>query len=68
MNQDQLNKKLAAFRAELDARGEPISDYCRRMGLDYDAMHAVLKGRAKGKRGEAHRVFVALGLKPSSAA
>lgn len=68
MNQDQLNKKLAAFRAELDARGEPISDYCRRMGLDYDAMHAVLKGRSKGKRGEAHRVFVALGLKPSSAA
>ncbi|MBG7114705.1 DNA-binding protein [Pseudomonas aeruginosa] len=66
MAQDQVTRRIAAFRAELEARGEPISDYCRRMGLDYDAMHAVLKGRSKGKRGEAHKVFVALGLKPGN--
>lgn len=63
MTQEQIDKKIAAFRAELDARGETISDYCRRKGLDYDAMFSVLRGRSKGKRGNAHKVFVALGLK-----
>jgi gp16 family phage-associated protein len=67
MNQAQINKKIAAFRADLDARGETISDFCRSKGLDYDAMNMVLRGRSKGKRGEAHKVFVALGLKSGRA-
>ncbi|OIP06958.1 MAG: hypothetical protein AUK53_11800 [Betaproteobacteria bacterium CG2_30_59_46] len=68
MTKDQLERKIAAFRAELDARGESVSDYCRRKGLDYDAMFMVLRGRSKGKRGEAHKVFVALGLKTNRTA
>lgn len=63
MTQAQIDKKIAAFRADLDARGETVSEFCRRKGLDYDAMFAVLRGRSKGKRGEAHKVFVALGIK-----
>lgn len=68
MTQDQIDRKIAVFRADLDARGESLSDYCRRKGLDYDAMFMVLRGRSKGKRGKAHQVFVALGLKPNRAA
>ncbi len=68
MTKDQLDRKIAAFRADLDARGESVSDYCRRKGLNYDAMFMVLRGRSKGKRGEAHKVFVALGLKANRTA
>ena len=66
----QIQTKIAAFRAELEARGETIQEFCKRKNLNYDATFAVLRGRSKGKRGEAHRVYVALGLKatPQSAA
>jgi gp16 family phage-associated protein len=57
------SQKIAKFRADCEARGESIQAFCKRHDLDYDAMHTVLRGRAKGKRGEAHKVFVALGLK-----
>jgi gp16 family phage-associated protein len=59
----QTQTKIDAFRAELEARGETVAEFCKRQRLDYDAMYAVLRGRSKGKRGEAHRVYVALGLK-----
>lgn len=55
--------KIQAFRDELDAQGKPVSEWARERGLSYDAVTMVLKGRAKGRRGEAHRVFVAIGLK-----
>lgn len=62
---NHIHTKVAAFRAELEARGETIADYCRRQGLDYEAMHRVLRGRSQGRRGKSHQVFVALGLKTS---
>jgi gp16 family phage-associated protein len=68
MTKDQFNKKIATFRANLDARGETIQEFCKRNELDYDATLSVLRGRAKGKRGQTHRVFVALGLKPAPSA
>lgn len=68
MTNDQFNKKIAAFRADLDARGESIQSFCKRKNLDYDATLSVLRGRAKGKRGQSHQVFVALGLKTGSSA
>lgn len=68
MTQDQIARKIAAFRADLEARGESISDFCRRKGLDYYATHMVLSGRSTGKRGKAHKAAVALGLKSGRAA
>jgi gp16 family phage-associated protein len=59
----QIQQKLAAFREDCEARGESIQAFCQRKGLDYDAMYMTLRGRAKGKRGKSHAVFVALGLK-----
>lgn len=63
MTQAEIKKKIAAFRADLDARGESVQDFCTRNNLDYQAMFYVLRGVSKGKRGESHRVHVALGLK-----
>jgi len=63
MNDPHILQKIAAWRADLDSRGETVADYCRRYGLDYNAMYDVLRGRAKGRRGNAHKIYVALGLK-----
>lgn len=64
MTPEQL-AKINAFRAERLARGETISGWCAAKGLSYDATMMVLRGRAKGARGEAHNIMVALGLKPA---
>lgn len=58
-----ISEKINAFKAQCAARGETIADYCRRNGLDYEAMLQVLRGRSKGRHGKAHQIFVALGLK-----
>lgn len=50
-------------RAQLDARGESISEFARRNGLKPQAVFKVLYGYQKGRRGAAHRAAVALGLK-----
>jgi len=63
MIEQKTLQKIAAWRADLDARGETVADFCRRKGLDYNAMYEVLRGRSKGRRGQAHKVFIALGLK-----
>lgn len=68
MTKDQFNEKIAAFRADLEARGETVQEFCKRKELDYDATFSVLRGRTKGTRGESHRVFVALGLKAAPSA
>jgi len=65
MNDPETLQKIAAFKQDLIDRGETVADFCRRTGLDYDAMFAVLRGRAKGRRGNIHKVYVALGLKRS---
>lgn len=64
MTPEQL-KKVEAFRAERIAKGETILDWCKQKGISYDSTMMVLRGRARGRRGEAHRAMVALGLKPS---
>jgi len=59
-------QKIAAFLADLKARGETLSDFCRKRGLDIDAAYMVAKGRTKGRFGKAHQIYVAMGLKPGA--
>jgi len=63
MTDPQTLQKIAAFKQDLIARGETLADYCRKHALDYEAALAVVKGRAKGRHGKVHQVYVALGLK-----
>ena len=50
-------------KAELEARGISASEWARKNGFPPLAVHQVLNGFAKGKRGQAHRIAVALGIK-----
>lgn len=56
-------KTPAQVRDEFTAAGVSISEWARAHGFQRMTVVDVLRGTRKGKRGEAHRVAVALGLK-----
>jgi gp16 family phage-associated protein len=47
----------------MDEAGISLAEWARAHGLSYDVARGVLSGRIKAKRGQAHRIAVALGLK-----
>lgn len=50
-------------RADLDRRGISIAEFSRKHGLNKNLVSDLLNGRIKGRRGEAHRAAVLLGVK-----
>lgn len=52
---------LAAF----EAQGLSVTEWAAAHGFRREDVYAVLGGRTRGRRGKAHRISVALGIKPS---
>ncbi len=50
-------------RADLDRRGLGVTAWARQHGVQARTVYDVLAGKCKGRRGEAHKVAVLLGLK-----
>jgi gp16 family phage-associated protein len=50
-------------RADFERKGIAISDWARENGVSAVSVHHLLSGRTVGRRGQAHRVAVLLGLK-----
>lgn len=50
-------------RAALDRKGMSIAEFCRVHSLNKNLVSDLLNGRRKGRRGEAHRAAVLLGIK-----
>ncbi|MGJ7513816.1 DNA-binding protein [Pseudomonas baetica] len=55
-------------RADLDRRGKSIAEFSREHGLNKNLVSDLLNGRKKGRRGEAHRAAVLLGIKDGEVA
>lgn len=53
----------AEARARLDERGESISRWSTKLGINPNTTSDLLNKRKKGVRGEAHKAAVLLGLK-----
>lgn len=53
----------AQAREALDRQGKSIAEFARQHDLDEPTVYQVLSGRKKGRRGEAHRAAVLLGIK-----
>ena len=47
----------------LEHQGKSVQEFAREHGVDPATTYQVLAGRKKGKRGEAHKVAVLLGMK-----
>lgn len=56
-------KTAEQVRANLDRRGKTIRDWAREHDLSEKIVYGVLRGRFKGRRGQAHKAAVLLGLK-----
>ena len=52
-----------AIRENLSRIGKTPGDVARELGVDRATVDGVLSGRLQGKRGDAHKVAVALGIK-----
>lgn len=61
--EDEPLDKRTLFKQQLIAQGKTITSWAKENGFEYPVVVQVLNGANKGKRGEAHRVAVALGLK-----
>lgn len=56
-------RTAAQAKAWLDHQGKSVQEFAREHGVDPATTYQVLAGRKKGKRGEAHKVAVLLGMK-----
>lgn len=53
----------AQAKAWLESQGKSVKEFAEENGLDPATTYQVLAGTKKGRRGEAHRAAVALGIK-----
>lgn len=50
-------------RAEIERRGKTIREVAKEIGVNERIVYELLRGRFKGRRGQAHKAAVLLGLK-----
>lgn len=50
-------------KQNFNQNGVTFSDWAKSRGFDRNKVYMVLNGANKGKRGEGHRIAVALGIK-----
>ena len=62
---DMMTHQAKCERAKraFEARGVSVADWARQHGFSVQCVYGVLNGRTVGKRGEAHKVAVALRIK-----
>ncbi len=56
-------RTAAQAKAWLDQQGKSVQEFARETSIDPATTYQVLAGRKKGRRGEAHKVAVLLGMK-----
>ncbi|WP_300720168.1 DNA-binding protein [Pseudomonas sp.] len=56
-------RTAAQAKAWLEHQGKSVQAFAREHGVDPATTYQVLAGRKKGKRGEAHKIAVLLGMK-----
>lgn len=61
-------KKRQEIKRWFEDNGVSLTDWAAERGFRRNQVYDVLNGRAAGRRGAAHRIAVALGLKPSAGA
>lgn len=58
---------IETVRRHFYESGTTVTDWARERGFDRSLVYSVLNGRCLARRGESHRIAVALGLKPAGA-
>ena len=58
-----VNKTATEVKAELERKGMSVTQWSESNDIQPFTVYQLLTGKSKGKRGEAHRAAVLLGLK-----
>lgn len=53
-------------KLKFERTGTTVTEWALKHGFKREHVYAVLSGRTVGRRGQAHHIAVALGLKPQS--
>ncbi|WP_069206277.1 DNA-binding protein [Sphingomonas panacis] len=64
---EALKERALVARARFEASGTNISQWARERGFSVSLVQSVLSGNRACRRGESHKIAVALGLKPTVA-
>lgn len=56
-------RTIEEVKQDLDRRGKSVREWAREHGISESIVYALLHGRFKGRRGQAHKAAVLLGLK-----
>jgi gp16 family phage-associated protein len=56
---------LEQVRSRFFYSGESVAGWARTHGFDLQLTYSVLSGRLRARRGKAHEIAIALGLKPA---
>ena len=65
---EQLRVRAAAVREQFVASGTNVSEWARERDLSLKLVHQILRGERRCRRGESHRIAVALGIKDEALA
>lgn len=65
MSQDLVKREAA--KQWFEEHGVSVADWAAANGFSPNHVYAVLNGRTRGRRGTAHRIAVALGIKATPA-
>ena len=60
---DRRVKTRQEVLADFEARGKTVTDWAVAHGYRRESVYAVLSGRTRGRRGAAHQIALALGIK-----
>jgi gp16 family phage-associated protein len=60
-------KTIEQFMAELEAEGKTVVQWAEEHDFPLWAVYRVTSGGNKGRRGRAHQIMVAMGIKPATA-
>ena len=58
-----MSKTVQQVKTQFEAEGKTVVEWARQNGFSIYSVRAVLAGHNKGRRGQAHRIAVALALK-----
>lgn len=59
----QMQRRAADARARLEAEGVNLAEWSRERGFNYSTVKQVILGNRPCKRGQSHKIAVALGIK-----
>jgi gp16 family phage-associated protein len=61
----QSSRTLEEVREWFVVNGLTVAEWSKAHGIAASVVYALLSGRTRGRRGDAHRAAVALGIKPN---